>query len=119
MILPIKILQTRQCQNSHKQQIESAKMLMSIEDFQEKIRHLEEQIMNSPKTEKDRSKNEKIQKHIKIQMALSDIIYNGSNSREASTKFNVPRTTLSSMLRTGKLEWKGMGRNSVIFTSEE
>ena len=48
-----------QCQNSYKQQIESAKMLMSIEDFQEKIRHLEEQIMDSPKTEKDRIKNEK------------------------------------------------------------
>jgi len=102
-----------------KQHIESARISMSIEGFQEKIRLLEEQMIESPKTEKDRIKNVKTQKNIQFQKAFSDIIYNESSINHAARKFNVPRTTLGALLRSGKFEWNGRGRNSLIFTAEE
>lgn len=103
-----------------KQHVESARISMSIEGFQEKIRLLEEQMIESPiKTEKERIKNVKTQKNIQFQKAFLDIIYKGSSIYHASRKFNVPRTTLGALLRSGKFEWNGRGRNSLIFTEEE
>ena len=102
-----------------KQHVESARISMSIEGFQEKIRILEEQMIESPKTEKDRIKNMKTQKNIQFQKAFSDIIFKESSINHASRKFNVPRTTLGALLRSGKFEWNGRGRNSLIFTEEE
>ena len=60
---------------------DSARMLMSIEDFQEKIRLLEGKIMSSPKTEKARLKNKKIRTNIQFQKALSDIIHKAHGCR--------------------------------------
>ena len=97
----------------------SARMLMSIEDFQEKIRLMEEKIMSSPKTEKARLKNKKIRTNIQFQKALSDIVHKGLCVKEASEKYNVPRTTLGSLLRSGNFNWKGRGSKSKTFTSEE
>ena len=98
---------------------DSARMLISIEDFQEKIRLLEEKIMSSPKTEKARIKNKKIRTNIQFQKALSDIIHKGLCVKEASEKYNVPRTTLGSLLRSGNFNWKGRGKQLKTFTSEE
>ena len=55
----------------------SAGMLMSIQDFEEKIRALEENIIQSPRTARVRIKNNKIRTNINFQKALSDIIHKG------------------------------------------
>ena len=102
-----------------KRYVDSARMSMTIDDFHEKIRLLEEQIIDSPTTEKERFKDAKTRKDINFQKALLDIVYNGSTTSQAALKFNVPRSTLGMMLKSGKLEWKGRGKRSQIFTDEE
>ena len=93
---------------------------MSIEDFQKKIRRLEEKIIASPKSKKELIKNKKTKININFQKAFSDIIHKGFTAREASKKYSIPRTTLSSLLRSGKLEWRGRGKRKInCFTEEE
>ena len=97
-----------------------AASMMSVEDFQEKIRRLEEKIIASPTTKKELIKNKKTKININFQKAFSDIIHKGFTAMDASIKYNIPRSTLSSLIRSGKFEWRGRGkRSSNYFTEEE
>ena len=97
-----------------------AASMMSVEDFQEKIRRLEEDIITCPRTKKELIKNKNTKININFQKAFSDIIHKGFTAMDASIKYNIPRTTLSSLLRSGKLEWRGRGKRKInCFTEEE
>ena len=87
-------------------------------EIEEKIREFEKEMVQNPITPKDIKFNQKIEKKIRFEKAISDVKSGRVTAHAAAKVHGVCYQTLSDFIRDGR-GFKGPGKKLGIFTQEE